>query len=159
MGKDKDKTNHLKLVVSAGDKLTSKQEHFCQMVAKGETLTDAYRQAYDVSAKTKPSTVWTNASKLATENTKVSLRIKAITEEITARKRTDDDRLKIFVLDRLKTEAMEADSDSARVASLTQLGRSIGMFSDRVETDNVADRSAGEIEADIQRRLASILGE
>jgi hypothetical protein len=159
MGKDNDKTNHLKLVVSAGDKLTSKQEHFCQMVAKGETLTDAYRQAYDVSAKTKPSTVWTNASKLATENTKVSLRIKAITEEITARKRTDDDRLKIFVLDRLKTEAMEADSDSARVASLTQLGRSIGMFSDRVETDNVADRSAGEIEADIQRRLASILGE
>ena len=97
--------------------------------------------------------------KLATENTKVSLRIKAITEEITARKRTDDDRLKIFVLDRLKTEAMEADSDSARVASLTQLGRSIGMFSDRVETDNVADRSAGEIETDIQRRLASILGE
>lgn len=159
MGKDNDKTNHLKLVVSAGDKLTSKQEHFCQMVAKGETLTDAYRQAYDVSAKTKPSTVWTNASKLATENTKVSLRIKAITEEITARKRTDDDRLKIFVLDRLKTEAMEAESDSARVASLTQLGRSIGMFSDRVETDNVADRSAGEIEADIQRRLASILGE
>ena len=159
MGKDNDKTNHLKLVVSAGDKLTSKQEHFCQMVAKGETLTDAYRQAYDVSAKTKPSTVWTNASKLATENTKVSLRIKAITEEITARKATDDDRLKIWVTDRLKTEAMEAESDSARVASLTQLGRSIGMFSDRVETDNVADRSAGEIEADIQRRLASILGE
>ncbi len=159
MGKDKDKTNHLKLVVSAGDKLTSKQEHFCQLVAKGETLTDAYRQAYDVSAKTKPSTVWTNASKLATENTKVSLRIKAITEEITARKATDDDRLKIWITDRLKTEAMEAESDSARVASLTQLGRSIGMFSDRVETDNVADRSAGEIEADIQRRLASILGE
>ena len=159
MGKDNDKTNHLKLVVSAGDKLTSKQEHFCQMVAKGETLTDAYRQAYDVSAKTKPSTVWTNASKLATENTKVSLRIKAITEEITARKATDDDRLKIWITDRLKTEAMEAESDSARVASLTQLGRSIGMFSDRVETDNVADRSAGEIEADIQRRLASILGE
>lgn len=159
MAKDNDKTNHLKLVVSAGDKLTSKQEHFCQLVAKGETLTDAYRQAYDVSAKTKPSTVWTNASKLATENTKVSLRIKAITEEITARKATDDDRLKIWVTDRLKTEAMEAESDSARVASLTQLGRSIGMFSDRVETDNVADRSAGEIEADIQRRLASILGE
>ena len=159
MGKDNDKTNHLKLVVGAGDKLTSKQEHFCQLVAKGETLTDAYRNAYDVSAKTKSSTVWTNASKLATENTKVSLRIKAITDDITARKATDDDRLKIWVTDRLKTEAMEAESDSARVASLTQLGRSVGMFSDRVETDNVADRSAGEIEADIQRRLASILGE
>ncbi|MBG38789.1 MAG: hypothetical protein CL857_02600, partial [Cryomorphaceae bacterium] len=114
---------------------------------------------YDVSPKTKPSTVWTNASKLATENTKVSLGIKAITEEITARKATDEQRLKLWITDRLKAEAMEAESDSARVASLTQLGRSIGMFSDRVETDNVADRSANEIEADIQRRLASILGE
>jgi len=159
MSKDKDKTSYLKLVSSDTDKLTSKQEHFCQLVGHGETLTDAYRQAYNVSPKTKPSTVWTNASKLATENTKVSLRIKAVTEEITARKRTDDDRLKLWITDRLKTEAMEAESDSARVASLTQLGRSIGMFSDRVETDNVADRSANEIEADIQRRLASILGE
>ena len=158
MSKDKDKTSYLKLVSSDTDKLTSKQEHFCQLVGHGETLTEAYRQAYNVSPKTKPSTVWTNASKLATENTKVSLRIKAITEEITARKRTDDDRLKIWVTDRLKEEAMNG-SDTSRVSALTQLGRSVGMFSDRVETDNVADRSANEIEADIQRRLASILGE
>ena len=158
MSKDKDKTSYLKLVSSDADKLTSKQEHFCQLVGHGETLTEAYRQAYNVSPKTKPSTVWTNASKLATENTKVSLRIKAITEEITARKRTDDDRLKIWVTDRLKEEAMNG-SDTSRVSALTQLGRSVGMFSDRLETDSVADRSANEIEADIQRRLASILGE
>ena len=158
MGKDKDKTSYLKLVSSDTDKLTSKQEHFCQLVGHGETLTEAYRQAYNVSPKTKPSTVWTNASKLATENTKVSLRIKAVTEEITARKRTDDDRLKIWVTDRLKEEAMNG-SDTSRVSALTQLGRSVGMFSDRLETDSVAERSANEIEADIQRRLASILGE
>lgn len=159
MVKDTEKPKHLKLVTPAADRLTSKQEHFCQMVAKGETLTEAYRKAYDVSPKTKPSTVWSNASKLATENTKVAHRIKSITEEISARKRTDEERLKIWVIDRLKTEAMQAESDSARVASLTQLGRSIGMFSDRVETENVVERSAGEIEADIQRRLAAILGE
>lgn len=158
MSKDKDKTSYLKLVSSDADKLTSKQEHFCQLVGHGETLTEAYRQAYNVSPKTKPSTVWTNASKLATENTKVSLRIKAITEQITARKATDEQRLKIWVTDRLKEEAMNG-SDTSRVSALTQLGRSVGMFSDRLETDSVADRSANEIEADIQRRLASILGE
>lgn len=158
MSKDKDKTSYLKLVSSDTDKLTSKQEHFCQLVGHGETLTEAYRQAYNVSPKTKPSTVWTNASKLATENTKVSLRIKAITEQITARKATDEQRLKIWVTDRLKEEAMNG-SDTSRVSALTQLGRSVGMFSDRLETDSVADRSANEIEADIQRRLASILGE
>lgn len=158
MSNDKDKTSYLKLVSSDTDKLTSKQEHFCQLVGHGETLTEAYRQAYNVSPKTKPSTVWTNASKLATENTKVSLRIKAITEQITARKATDEQRLKIWVTDRLKEEAMNG-SDTSRVSALTQLGRSVGMFSDRLETDSVADRSANEIEADIQRRLASILGE
>ena len=158
MSKDKDKTSYLKLVSSDADKLTSKQEHFCQLVGHGETPTEAYRQAYNVSPKTKPSTVWTNASKLATENTKVSLRIKAITEQITARKATDEQRLKIWVTDRLKEEAMNG-SDTSRVSALTQLGRSVGMFSDRLETDSVADRSANEIEADIQRRLASILGE
>lgn len=154
----KDKHPHLSIVTDTGDKLTAKQEHFCQMVAQGETLTEAYRQAYDVKEGTKPSTVWANASKLATENTKVAHRIKAITEEITARKRTDEDRLRIWVTDRLKEEAVSG-SDTSRVSALTQLGRSIGMFSDNVVTDEKSDRSASEIEADLQRRLALLMSE
>ena len=159
MGRDKDKHPHLSVVTDTGYKLTAKQEHFCQLVAQGETLTDAYKKAYDVKEGTKPSTVWVNASNLATKNTKVSSRIKAITEEITARKRTDEDKLKIWVTDRLKEEAMQADSDSARVAALTQLGRSVGMFTDKVEQDDKSDRTASDIEADLQRRLAMIMGE
>ena len=159
MGKDKDNHPHLTVVSDEGDKLTAKQEHFCQLVAQGETLTDAYKKAYDVKEGTKPSTVWVNASNLATKNTKVSSRIKAITEEITARKRTDEDKLKIWVTDRLKEEAMQADSDSARVAALTQLGRSVGMFTDKVEQDDKSDRTASDIEADLQRRLAVLMGE
>ena len=154
----KDKHPHLSIVTDTGDKLTAKQEHFCQMVAQGETLTEAYRQAYDVKEGTKPSTVWANASKLATENTKVAHRIKAITEEITARKRTDEDRLKIWVTDRLKEEAMSG-SDTSRVSALVALGKSVAMFSDRIETEERSDRSASEIEADLQRRLALLMGE
>ena len=124
----------------------------------GETLTEAYRQAYDVKEGTKPSTVWANASKLATDNTKVAHRIKSITEELTARKRTDEDRLRIWVTDRLKEEAVSG-SDTSRVSALTQLGRSIGMFSDNVVTDENSNRSASEIEADLQRRLALLMSE
>ena len=54
---------------------------------------------------------------------------------------------------------MSADSDSARVAALTQLGRSVGMFTDKVEQDAKADRSSTEIEADLQRRLAALMGD
>ena len=154
----KDNHPHVSIVTDTGDKLTAKLEHFCQMVAQGETLTEAYRQAYDVKEGTKPSTVWANASKLATENTKVAQRIKSITEEITARKRTDEDRLRIWVTDRLKEEAVSG-SDTSRVSALTQLGRSIGMFSDNVVTDENSNRSASEIEADLQRRLALLMSE
>lgn len=155
---DKDKSKHLSLVSENSDKLTAKQEQFCQLVAQGQTLTEAYKTAYNVKEGTKPSTVWSNASRLATENSKVSARIKAITEEITARKRTDEDKLKIWVTDQLKREAMQAQSDSARVAALTQLGRSVGMFTDRVEQDDKGDRGVADIEADLQRRLAALIG-
>lgn len=159
MTKDKDNHPHLTIVSDEGDKLTAKQEHFSQLVAQGLTLTDAYKTAYNVKEGTKPSTVWVNASNLAIKNTKVASRIKAITDENTARKRTEEDKLKIWVTDQLKSEAMNAQSDSARVAALTQLGRSVGMFTDKVEQEDKADRSVTDIEADLQRRLAVLMGE
>ena len=158
MSKDKDKHPHLTIVSDEGDKLTAKQEHFCQLVAQGQTLTDAYKTAYNVKEGTKPSTVWVNASNLATKNTKVTTRIKAITEEITARKRTEEDKLKIWVTDRLKEEAMSG-SDTSRVSALVALGKSVAMFSDRIETEEKSDRTASDIEADLQRRLAVLMGE
>ena len=63
-----------------------------------------------------------------------------------------------WVTDRLKEEAVSG-SDTSRVSALTQLGRSIGMFSDNVTTEEKSDRSASEIEADLQRRLALLMGE
>ena len=155
---DKDKPT-LHLVGNTGkDKLTSKQEHFATLVANGETLTDAYRAAYNVSDTTKPSAVWTNASKLATQNTKVALRIKTLSEEVTARKRTDEERLRIWVTDRLKHEAT-VGSDTSRVAALTQLGRSCNLFEDHVVTTEKDDRTAHDIEVVLQRKLAQFMGD
>ena len=160
MAIDKDKPTHLVVVSDKSDKLTLKQEHFCQLVAEGKMLTEAYRTAYNVGESTKPSTVWTNASNLAVKNTKVATRIKELTEEITARKRTKEDQLKIWVTEKLKSEAVDGDSSSSRVQALTQLGRSVGMFSDNVVQENKeSERSAQDIEADLQRRLATLMGE
>ena len=160
MAKDKDNINHLVVVSDKSDKLTSKQEHFCQLVAEGQMLTEAYRTAYNVGENTKPSTVWTNASNLAVKNTKVATRIKELSEEITARNRTNEDQLKMWVTEKLKSEAVDGDSSSSRVQALTQLGRSVGMFSDNVVQENKGqERTATDIEADLQRRLATLMGE
>ena len=160
MAIDKDKPTHLVIVSDKSDKLTSKQEHFCQLVAEGKMLTEAYREAYNVGENTKPSTVWTNASNLAVKNTKVALRIKELTEEITARNRTKEDQLKIWVTEKLKSEAVSAETDSARISALVALGKSVAMFTDNVHQETKeAERTAQDIEADLQRRLAALMGE
>jgi len=155
---DKDKPS-LTLVGDTGkNKLTSKQEHFATLVANGETLTDAYRAAYNVSDTTKPSAVWTNACKLATQNAKVALRIKTLSEEVTARKRTDDEALRIWVTDQLKHEA-KVGSDTSRVASLVALGKTCQLFSEHIVTTEKDDRTAHDIEVELQRKLAQFMGD
>lgn len=151
----KGKPSHLRVVTDSGDKLTSKQEHFSQQVATGSTLTDAYRSAY-AAEKMKDSSVWVEACKLA-QHPKVSQRIDQIIQDNAARKQSDDDRMKIWVTEQLKHEAMSAQSDSARVAALTQLGRSVGMFTDKVEQQEQGVREAGVIEAEIQRKLSALM--
>lgn len=155
---DRDKPS-LSLVGDTGkDKLTSKQEHFAQLVASGERLTDAYRAAYNVGEGTKPSAVWTNASKLATQNAKVALRIKALSEENVARKRTDDEKLRIWITDQLKHEA-KVGSDTSRVASLVALGKTCQLFSEHIVTSQKDDRTAHDIEAELQQKLARFMAD
>jgi len=155
LDKETGKPSHLKLVNS--DSLTSKQEHFAQMVSRGETLTEAYRSAYDAEGM-KPSSIWTEACKL-NSHPKVAQRIDALTADITARKQTDDDRLRMFVVEQLKQEAMSAQSDGARVQALTALGRTCGAFEDKqVIEDNRDTRQASEVRAELERRLAAMMG-
>ena len=151
---DKDKPNHLRLV-NRDSTLTSKQEHFAQMVSRGETLTDAYRSAYDAD-KMKPSSI--EACKL-NSHPNVAQRIEALTADIAARKQSDDERMRMFVIEQLKQEALNAQSDGARVQALTALGRTCQAFEDRqVIEDNRDTRQASEIRADLERRLARLMG-
>ena len=61
-----------------------------------------------------------------------------------------------FVLEGLEREATEAASDSARVAALVALGKTLDLFTDRVE--QVADRTPDEVRAELEARLAALLG-
>ena len=135
--------------------LTAKQETFAQAVARGETLTDAYRSAYRWSGS--DSGLWREAC-LLRQNPKVAQRVDALTADITARQVADEDRLRMWVTDQLKAEATGAGSDSARVQALIALGRSVSMFTDRVIEEAGPERTASEIEADIQNRLARLIG-
>ena len=45
-------------LIKKEDLLTPKQEKFCKLVANGETLSDAYRQSYNVRETTQEKSIW-----------------------------------------------------------------------------------------------------
>ena len=148
--------DHLRLVGSDKDRLTAKQEGFAQKVAKGAVLSDAYRECYSADTM-KDSTVWTEACKLA-QHPKVSKRIKELQAQIEQDHRTREHRLREHVLKRLQEEADGADNASSRIRALELVGKTIGMFTDRIEQADETQRTASEIEKELEAKLARLLG-
>ena len=158
MGKDKgkDKGSHLR-VVGKEDRLTEKQEAFCQLVAKGKMLAEAYREA-GYMANGSDKTQWEAASRLMSGNSKVIARVKAIQADMEQDRRTIERRREEWVLNKLTQEADQAETDGARVRAIELVGRTIGMFTDRIEQADEAERSASDIEADLRKRLDRLIG-
>ena len=135
--------------------LTAKQEAFAQGVAQGKTLSEAYRNAYDCESM-KDASIWTEASKLM-DNPKVIHRVNGLQQAQEERTLHDQARLKRLVLERLHQEATNAESDSARIRALELLGKSIAMFTDRVEQDDT-QRSSEDIEKELVEKLKRLTG-
>ena len=155
--KDKGKGKPYLKVVRDTDRLTAKQEAFAQKVAAGAVLSDAYRECYSAENMA-DKTVWAEACRLAS-NHKVTARVKAIQADIEADHRTRAARREEYVLKRLQEEAEGAETDGARVRALELLGKTVGIFTDRVEVEQDTDKTAAELEADLERRLAALLGD
>ena len=141
-------------------KLTAKQERFLSEMIRGATQADAYRTAYDC-AKSSPSAIYTEAGRLMghPEITRRLLAHQASVERSAASTALSERaERRAFVLEGLEREARTAASDSARVQALALLGKTQGvdLFTDRVE--QVADRSPDEVRAELEQRLAKLLG-
>tara|TARA_S200002703_G_scaffold153739_1_gene155609 strand:+ start:872 stop:1408 length:537 start_codon:yes stop_codon:yes gene_type:complete len=150
----KEKTLRVVAGQSVKDGLTAKQEAFAQAVATGKTLSDAYRSAYSTE-NMKDSSVWTEASKLM-DVPKVAQRVNSVQRAMEEKSLLDHARLKRLVLERLHEEATNAPSDSARIRALELLGKSIAMFTDRVEQDDQT-KSSAELEKELAARLKDLL--
>ena len=149
------KPTHLK-IVGKDQSLTGKQEAFAKLVAGGAVLSDAYRECYAADTM-KDSTVWSEACRLA-QNPKVSARIKDIQADMEADRRTIERRREEWVLKRLSEEADQADNASSRIRALELVGKTVGMFTDRIEQAETAERSASEIEKELKARLDRLIG-
>ena len=142
-------------LVKREDLLTAKQEKFCSMVADGETLADAYRNSYDVKPSTQEKSIWQSASRLMA-NVKVTSRVTQLINEKKVSALQEEEKKKSFVLSQLQKIALEGDTSASKVSALSWLGKSIGMFTDRVE-QTVSEKSVSEIEQELQHKLDDLI--
>ena len=139
-------------------KLTSKQEQFLAALIRddGRSLSDCYREAYDCENMS-AAAVHNEASLLAGHH-EVARRVALHRASIERSAASSALSRRRFVLEGLERESTTAASDSARVAALVALGKTQGvdLFTDRVE--QVADRTPDEVRAELEARLAALLG-
>lgn len=141
------------------EQLTNKQTKFANLVAEeGMSNTQAYIIAYNPSKNAKQKSIHEMACRVFA-NIKVQSRIKVI------QRRMDEDRLtravrrEEYVLKRLTEEADNADNASSRIRALELLGKTVSMFSDKVEMETKqTDRTSEEIEQDLKDKLSKLLG-
>ena len=138
--------------------LTDKQEKFAKLVSAGEKLTTAYRKVYNVRNSTKEKSVWEQASALAS-NLKVASRISALTRLKEEDHSTQVRRRSEYVLRKLQEEVERIDNRSSdKISALALLGKSVGLFTDKVETVNNTDRNSMDIEEELEKKLSELLG-
>ena len=142
--------------------LTEKMEAFCQAVMAGASFATAYRPAYRADDMV-PNSIWNAASRLAAD-AKVRGRLEQLAEQKEAERRMQAACLTQFVVEGWKQLAqrkivhqdgtVEEIPPAVRTRNLELIAKHLGMFVERIETADVSDRSADEIEEAIRARLA-----
>ena len=159
MSDKKDKPK-LKIVSSNkkpdNNKLTKKQLGFIESVVNGKSLIESYLENYQVSSKTKNSTIRHMASQLRA-NPNIT---QAINKRIEEKKRINlvsEIKKDEMILQKL-TEFMNNEdfSDSARVRSAELIGKHYKLFTDVTEVTN-KDKSTVEVEQQLREKLGKLL--
>ena len=140
-----------------GTTLTPKQLHFCRCVSSGMSQADAYRESYQVSPSTTSASVHTLASRLMSKveiRSRVEALIAARERAVAASALTDREK----VLSKLRGWMESADpTDGNKLRAAELLGKASGLFATEVNV-NTRERDATEVAAELEQRLAGILG-
>ena len=131
-----------------GSGLTPKQQHFCRAVASGLTLSDAYREAYNVSKMS--AAAIHNESSLLMAHHDITVRVESLQRAkdraVIASSLSDGEKVKTKLRELLDNPTgTPAEHVALRACDL--LGKTVGLYKDVIET--VVQRSPDEIQAEI----------
>ena len=146
--------------VPSPQKITPKQHEFARLIAEEHlTSSDAYRRAYKPNILAKNKSVHEMACRVMA-NIKVQSMIRSIQHERAEDNRMRSIRREEFVLKKLMEEVEEGDQASSRIRALELLGKTVSMFSNKVEIKTKKiDRSSEELTEDLKLKLQKLLSD
>jgi len=128
--------------------LTPKMRTFAKLVAEGCSPSESYRRSYDCS-NSSSVTISANACRLLKDP-----RVNAIVKLARDSKDivSDPTALRLYVMRHLLHHVNTMKSESNQIRALELLGKTVGMFTDRVET-KVEAVDPEQLKADLEKHL------
>jgi hypothetical protein len=128
--------------------LTPKMRTFAKLVAEGCSPSESYRRSYDCSNSTSV-TVSANACRLLKDpRVNAIVKLARESEDIVS----DPSALRLYVMRHLLHHANTMKTESNQIRALELLGKTVGMFTDRVET-KVEAVDPEQLKADLEKHL------
>lgn len=136
--------------------LTHKQETFARLIAKGETQSEAYRQAYSAE-NMKPESIWRKASE-AGQHVAVSARIRELQAAQEIRQEHDAVSIRRIALETLLDMAQRTSiQPSVRVRAAELLGKvkGVDLFGDAAPSDSPTRADLSDLERQLRAFIQS----
>ena len=132
-------------------RMTPKMRLFSKLITEGHSPSESYRRAYDCSNSTSV-TVSANACKLLKDS-----RVSEVVRQAEQAENlvSDPVALRSHIVRQLLSHADTMKAESSRIRALELLGKSIGMFTDKVET-KVERVDPEQIKAELEKRLLEL---
>lgn len=129
-------------------RMTPKMRTFAKLVAEGCSPSESYRRTYDCSHSSS-ATVSANAGRLLKDP-----RVNAIVELARDSEgiASDPSALRLYVMRHLLHHANTMKTESNQIRALELLGKTVGMFTDRVET-KIEAIDPEQLKADLEKHL------
>jgi hypothetical protein len=148
--KEKDSNATLTVKGDSGKRVTSSMRLFAKYLLEGMSRIDAYTKAYAPRTSSR-STITANASKLFHDK-RISDLMQAVETETTARLVDDQVAVRRYVMEQLHKHSIDAKTTGDKLRALEMLGRSVALFTDKVETKTEAI-NADQLKKDLRNHL------
>ena len=138
--------------------LTPRADAMARLVARGATLSDAYRAAYQSKPDLPPMQA-TNAAYRITHKSTWGPAIDRYRAEMEGKRSQAVVNMRDFVLGRLTLEAQTAGESSSRIRALELLGKTEALFTDVRRTErSINPRDLEALKTQLYQRLSTALG-